>query len=145
MEKINKTQSGRGYLFRVSASDICNYDCSFCHPGQNESVKILTDEEFLRVFKVANELYKIKTLHFTGGELLMRKTLPDVIHQCRLIAGEDLDIAMTTNASLLERNLDKLVEAGLNRANISFHSIDDKKYKEFTGSKINVTDIMNTI
>lgn len=75
----------------------------------------------------------------------MRKTLPDVIHQCRLIAGEDLDIAMTTNASLLERNLDKLVEAGLNRANISFHSIDDKKYKEFTGSKVNVTDIMNTI
>ena len=145
MEKINKTQSGRGYLFRVSASDICNYDCSFCHPGQNESVKILTDEEFLRVFKVANELYKIKTLHFTGGEPLMRKTLPDVIHQCRLIAGEDLDIAMTTNASLLERNLDKLVEAGLNRANISFHSIDDKKYKEFTGSKVNVTDIMNTI
>lgn len=62
-------------MFRVSASDICNYDCSFCHPGQNESVKILTDEEFLRVFKVANELYKIKTLHFTGGRTANAKNL----------------------------------------------------------------------
>ena len=66
-EKINKTQSGRGYLFRVSASDICNYDCQFCHPSTNESVTKLTDEEFLKVFKVIDGLYKLKTLHFTGG------------------------------------------------------------------------------
>ena len=52
----------------------------------------------------------------------------------------------TTQVRAIADNIeDKLVEAGLNRANISFHSIDDKKYKEFTGSKVNVTDIMNTI
>lgn len=128
-KKINKTQSGRGYLFRVSASDICNYDCQFCHPTTNESVTKLTDEEFLKVFKMINDLYKLKTLHFTGGEPLMRKTLPKVIKQCRMIAGEELDIAMTTNAALLEDKLDELLEAGLTRANISFHSIDDEKYQ----------------
>lgn len=114
-EKINKTQSGMGYLFRVSASDICNYDCQFCHPSTNENVTKLTDEEFLKVFKAMNGLYKLKTLHFTGGEPLMRKTLPEVIRQCRMIAGDELDIAMTTNAALLETKLDELVKAGLSR------------------------------
>ena len=144
-EKINKTQSGRGYLFRVSASDICNYDCQFCHPSTNESVTKLTDEEFLKVFKAMNGLYKLKTLHFTGGEPLMRRTLPEVIKQCRMIAGDELDIAMTTNAALLEAKLDELVKAGLSRANISFHSIDDEKYQQFTGSKTKVKDIKRTI
>ena len=53
---------------------------------------------------------------------------------------QDLDIAMTTNASLLERKLDELVEAGLNRANISFHSIDDKKYKSYKGEVGKICD-----
>lgn len=75
----------------------------------------------------------------------MRKTLPEVIKQCRMIAGEELDIAMTTNAALLEDKLDELLEAGLTRANISFHSIDDEKYQQFTGSKTKVEDMKRTI
>ena len=144
-KKINKTQSGRGYLFRVSASDICNYDCQFCHPSTNESVTKLSDEEFLKVFKNLNDLFKLKTLHFTGGEPLMRKSLPQIIKQCRIIAGEDLDIAMTTNAALLENKLEELVVAGLSRINVSFHSITDKKYQQFTGSKTKVEDIKRVI
>lgn len=144
-EKINKTQSGRGYLFRVSASDVCNYDCAFCHPAQNDNVTVLTDEQFLRVFRVANELYKIKTLHFTGGEPLTRKTLPEVIRRCREMAGDELDIAMTTNASLLGNKLDELVDAGLSRANISLHSLDCEKYKTFTGTGVEVAKILDTI
>lgn len=145
VEKINNTQSGRGYLLRVSASDLCNFDCNFCHPSQNESVTKLTDEEFLKVFECINKLYKLKTLHFTGGEPLMRRSLPEVIKKCRQIAGEDLDIAMTTNASLLRENIDKLLEAGLNRANISLHSIDSEKYKKFTGRNVEVDYILDTI
>lgn len=144
-KKINNTQSGRGYLLRVSASDLCNYDCNFCHPSQNESVTKLTDDEFIKIFECINRLYKLKTLHFTGGEPLMRTTLPELIKRCREIAGDELDIAMTTNAALLRKNLDKLIAAGLSRANISLHSIDNKKYKEFTGRNIEVEDILQTI
>ena len=145
-EKINHTQSGRWYLLRVSASDICNFDCAFCHPNQNEKINdALTDEEFLKVFKNINDMYKLKTLHFTGGEPLTRKTLPDIIRKCREMAGPDLDIAITTNASLLDKYLDDLLDAGLNRANISLHSLDPDKFKSFTGTKYNVDDIIKTI
>lgn len=145
MDKINKTQSGRGYLFRISASEICNYDCAFCHPTINERVEILSNNELIQIFKEMNELYKLKTLHFTGGEPLTRRDLSDIIAQCRLMAGEDLDIAMTTNASLLGDELDKLVSAGLNRANISLHALDNSKYQKFTGRNIDVTRILETI
>ena len=142
MEKINNTQSGRGYLLRVSASDICNFDCQFCHPGINESVNRLTDDEFLKVFKAINDKYKLKTLHFTGGEPLMRKDFPELVKKCREIAGPELDIAMTSNAALLDKNLDRLVEAGLSRINISLHSIDKDKYQWFTNSKVLPENIM---
>jgi len=145
-EKINHTQSGRGYLLRVSASDICNYDCAFCHPNQNEKINdALSDKEFLKVFKNINDIYQLKTLHFTGGEPLTRKTLPNIIRKCRKIAGNELDIAVTTNASLLNLYLDRLMEAGLSRANISLHTLDSKKYKDFTGTNIDVENIIKTI
>ena len=101
MEKINQTQSGRGYLLRISASDVCNYDCAFCHPPKQDPVVRLSDQELIGVINAMNDLYVLKTVHFTGGEPLMRKSLPEVITKCRQLGGADLDFAITTNASLL--------------------------------------------
>lgn len=113
MGKINLTQSGRGYLLRVSASEICNYDCAFCHPIRDGRITRLTDEEFLQIFRMTNDLYVLKTLHFTGGEPLTRDSLPEIIKECRKLSGSALDIAMTTNASLLGQKLSALAEANL--------------------------------
>ena len=145
MDKINETQSGRGYLFRVSASDVCNYDCNFCHPSSNESVTCLTDEELIRIFRVMNDTFKLKTLHFTGGEPLMRRGLTNIIRSCRAYAGDELDIAITTNAALLDNKVDELLDAGLSRANVSIHSLNREKYMQFTNSQIEVGSILETV
>jgi GTP 3',8-cyclase len=145
MEKINKTQSKRGYLFRASSSDICNYDCAFCHPNDNEPVDILTNREFTNIFKVANSIFKLKTLHFTGGEPLMRKDISDLIGRCRDVVDSKFDIALTSNASLLDRHVDDLIEAGLSRINISLHTLDPLKYKAFTGTNMDVDKVKQNI
>lgn len=145
MEKINNTQSGRGYLFRVSASEVCNYDCAFCHPSTNERVEVLRDQDLVRIFKEMNDLFVLKTLHFTGGEPLTRKNLPEIVAQCRSIGGENLDIAMTTNAALLGARLDEIIAAGLNRANISLHALHDDKYRSFVGRDVEVKNVLRTI
>jgi cyclic pyranopterin phosphate synthase len=145
MEKINKTQSRLGYLFRASISDECNYDCQFCHPNDHEPVDILTNAEFLRIFNIVNDLFHIKTLHFTGGEPLMRRDLPELIAECRKIAGSDLEIALTTNGSLLANRLNELVSARLSRINVSLHSLNPKKYQEFTGSRYDINEIKKAI
>ncbi len=145
MEKINQTQSGRGYLFRASSSDICNYDCAFCHPNEHEPVDILTNEEFANIFRVADSMFKLKTLHFTGGEPLMRKDIADLVARCREIAGPDLDIALTSNGAIMHKRIDDLVKAGLSRANISLHTLDPLKYKQFTGTRVDVERVKDNI
>ena len=141
MAKINQTQSGRGYLFRVSVSDMCNYDCLFCRPQNHEPVDILTNEEFLNIFNIVNDLYHLKTLHFTGGEPLLRKDLTGLIDGCRKIAGNDLDIALTTNGSLLAQRSKELVSAKLSRVNVSIHSLNPAKYQKFTGTQVDIDDL----
>lgn len=141
MAKINDTQTGNGYLFRASSSDICNYDCAFCHPNENEPVDILTNDEFATIFAAANGLFSLKALHLTGGEPLMRRDLAELVARCREIGGPELDLAITTNAALLDRHLDELVAAGLSRTNISLHTLDPGKYKEFTGKNVDVTKV----
>lgn len=145
MEKINQTQSGKGYLFRASSSDICNYDCAFCHPNEHEPVDILTNEEFANIFKAADSTFQLKTLHFTGGEPLMRKDIADLVARCRDIAGPTLDIALTSNAAIMHKRIDDLVDAGLSRTNISLHTLDPLQYKEFTGTNVDVDKVKENI
>lgn len=141
----NNTQSGRGYLFRASSSDICNYDCAFCHPNEHEPVDILSNIEFINIFEAAFSLFKIKGLHFTGGEPLMRKDIAELIGACRKISGPELDIALTTNGFLLNHQLDLLRAAGLSRVNVSLHSLDPLKYKEFIRTDVNVDQIKKNV
>lgn len=145
MGKINITQSGRGYLLRISASDSCNYDCVFCHPQANQDNNVLTDDELLTLVKEINKMYKLKTIHFTGGEPLLRKNLSNIIKKCREEVEEGIDIAITTNASLLENNIDELVASGLNRINISLHTLKQEKYEKLTNSSVLVSDIKRAI
>lgn len=145
MEKINDTQTGRGYLFRASSSDICNYDCAFCHPNEHEPVDILTNKEFTSIFRAANDILLLKTLHFTGGEPLMRKDLAELVQACREVGSNDLDIALTSNGSAMHRHVDDLVKAGLSRVNFSLHTLDPLQYKTFTGTNIDVHKIQDNI
>jgi GTP 3',8-cyclase len=145
MDKINETQSGKGYLFRASSSDICNYDCSFCHPNEHEPVDILSNEEFAEIFKMANLLFQLKTLHLTGGEPLMREDVADLVARCREIAGPELDIALTTNGAKIPVFIEDLVDAGLSRTNISLHTLDPLAYKKFVGRDIEVEHVKDHI
>ena len=72
-EKINDTQSGLGYLLRIGATDLCNNDCIFCHPPKVKALNALTTEQLLEIAQVIYDNYKLKTIHFTGGEPLLRK------------------------------------------------------------------------
>jgi len=132
--KRNRTQSGRGYLFRVSSSSICNYNCLFCRPQLNEPVDILTKEEFAIIFSEINDIFEIKTVHFTGGEPLIRKDIGDLIYRTRKIGGNNLDIAITTNGSLLNEKIDEISNAGISRINVSLHTLNQNQYKKLTGT-----------
>lgn len=134
-EKINDTQSGLGYLLRIGATDLCNNDCIFCHPPKVKALNALTTEQLLEIAQVIYDNYKLKTIHFTGGEPLLRKDIVDLVKGCQKITGGEVEMAMTTNAQLLSDKIDDLANAGLKRLNVSLHSINPEKYHKLTNSK----------
>jgi cyclic pyranopterin phosphate synthase len=82
--------------------------------------QVLRYEEIVKLVKIATEL-GINKIRITGGEPLVRKDLVSFIALLREI-DEIEDISLTTNGIFLERYLDNLISAGLNRINISLDS-----------------------
>lgn len=120
---------------RISVTDRCNLNCSYCQP-RNRILKlshedILTYEEILRLVRIGIKL-GITKIRVTGGEPLVRKGIYDFLRSLKELQGLE-DISLTTNAVLLEENLDKLKKAGIKRINISLDTLDPLKFRQITG------------
>jgi cyclic pyranopterin phosphate synthase len=57
----------------------------------------------------------------------------------------EMEVALTTNGSLLEKNAWNLAESGLSRVTISLDAIDQEVHSKITDSKVLVTDILDGI
>src|SRR5918994_2098324 len=104
---------------RISVTDRCNFRCQYCMPEDikfQDKSHILTLEEMLTFAEACLELGVTK-VRVTGGEPLVRRGVVMFIGWLKDLGFED--VTMTTHGFLLEENLDGLVEAGLDRVNIS--------------------------
>ena len=119
---------------RISVTDRCNIRCFYCMPEQGvqfmERNEILSFEEIERFVRVAVRL-GITKLRVTGGEPLVRRDLPVLIRKLVAIPGIR-DLALTTNAVLLEEMAEPLYEAGLRRINIHLDTLDRERFKQIT-------------
>ncbi len=115
---------------RIQLNASCNFKCLFCHmEGTDENRYSISPEEIERAVSVAaaNGVTRVK---FTGGEPLLRKDLEEIISRVRKhITG---DISLTTNAYFLKPRARALKEAGLDRINISLHSIEKEGFEQIT-------------
>lgn len=118
---------------RVSVTPRCNFRCRYCDPlgaGAHEPPGTLGVDQ-VRVVLHAAAALGMSSVRFTGGEPLLRKELPAMI----AIAKRELripDVAVTTNASALERRLPELLDAGLDRLNISLDALDPTVFRDIT-------------
>ncbi len=119
---------------RVSVTDRCNIRCFYCMPedetGFAPRADILTFEEIERFVRVAASL-GVHKLRLTGGEPLLRRDLPRLIERLAAIPGIH-DLALTTNAVLLEQQAGALHTAGLRRLNIHLDTLDRERFKRIT-------------
>ncbi len=120
---------------RISVTDRCNFRCSYCMPKEGIECKpreeIMDYEDIMKIVKVAAE-EGISTFRITGGEPLVRLGIEKLIEKI-----SDLEtcqeVTMTTNGYLLHEKAEVLVEAGLDRVNISLDTLIAEKFKEITG------------
>ena len=126
---------------RISVTDRCNLRCIYCLPEKVtdwlDRADILHPEEFRRLAKIAATL-GVTQARITGGEPLLRPDLPQIIEAVRLgfeDAGVEPDLALTTNGIGLDRVIDSLVDAGLQRLNVSIDSLDPLRFAELARRK----------
>lgn len=119
---------------RISVTDRCNFRCVYCMPkevfGRDyeflERAELLTFEEIERMARIFVDL-GVKKIRLTGGEPLVRRGIERLIEMLAAIDG--VDLALTTNGSMLATRARGLKEAGLRRVTVSLDSLDDDVFR----------------
>jgi cyclic pyranopterin phosphate synthase len=119
---------------RVSVTDRCNFRCQYCMPADGlpwlDRDEILRFEEIERIVRLLSEM-GVTDLRLTGGEPLVRRDFPLLVRMLAAVPGIE-DLSLTTNAYLLERDADALVEAGITRVNVSIDSLQRDRFFQLT-------------
>ena len=130
-------RDGHGRLIgdlRVSVTDRCNFRCQYCMPAEGlpwlERSEVLTFEEIARLVSVLASM-GVRDVRLTGGEPLVRRGFPRLARMLTDI--EDVaEVSLTTNGFLLERDAAALVDAGIDRFNVSLDSLQRDRFYELT-------------
>jgi cyclic pyranopterin phosphate synthase len=115
---------------RVSVTDRCNFRCQYCMPAEGlpwlDRAEVLTFEEIERIVALLAQM-GVDTVRLTGGEPLVRRDFPKLAARLKAIA--DLhELSVTTNGYLLQRDAAALVEAGIDRFNVSVDSLQRDRF-----------------
>ena len=124
---------------RISITDHCNFRCRYCMPKEKfddrhqflAHTELLSFEELVRLVRIFIRL-GIEKVRLTGGEPLLRKHVEELIAELKTLVtctGKPLDIAMTTNGSLLKRLAPQLKAAGLDRVTVSLDALDEDLFQ----------------
>ena len=134
---------------RISVTDRCNFRCRYCMPRE----RFGEDHTFLprRAYLSFEEIEKVviacrplglEKVRITGGEPLLRPDLHDLISR---LSSTGVEVALTTNASLLPGQAPRLANAGLDRVTVSLDALDPKIHSQMTDSSIPVEVVLRGI
>jgi GTP 3',8-cyclase len=136
---------------RISVTDRCNFRCRYCMPKEifgrdfafMPKEQLLSFEEIERLARIFIS-QGVKKIRLTGGEPLLRKDLHLLINRLVHIDGLE-DIGLTTNGVLLEKQAQKLKDAGLKRVNVSLDALKDEIFKSINDSGVSAKHILKAI
>lgn len=115
---------------RISITNRCNVRCFYCHhDGIVAQDYEMSPDEIYRVAKIAKDIGVTK-IRLSGGEPLVRDDIVEIVRKLSPLNFKDVSI--TTNGTLLGRYAVALVEAGLDRVNVSFDTLNSETYKFIT-------------
>jgi cyclic pyranopterin phosphate synthase len=148
----------RGRLLRdlrISVTDRCNFRCTYCMPKSvfDKDYRFLPKSELLSFDEITRMAqlfvaHGVEKIRLTGGEPLLRKKLEVLIEMLTALKTLDdkpLDIALTTNASLLSKKAPALKAAGLQRVTVSLDSLDEAIFRAMNDVDFPVADVLNGI
>lgn len=140
---------------RISVTDRCNFRCVYCMPKEifgrdfqfRERSELLTFEEIERLSGIAVSL-GVRKLRITGGEPLLRRgieTLIEKLAALRTPEGHEVDLALTTNGSVLPLKAQALADAGLKRVTVSLDSLREERFQAINDVNFSVARVLDGI
>jgi cyclic pyranopterin phosphate synthase len=120
---------------RMSLTDRCDLRCRYCMPAEGlpwlPRAELLTDDEVVRLARVAVTRLGVRTIRLTGGEPLLRPGLVGIVERLAALSPRP-ELSLTTNGIGLTRLAEPLAAAGLNRVNVSLDTLDPAAFARLT-------------
>lgn len=143
------------YILFLDPSSRCNLSCNFCPCGgahkelwqENKKVNIMSYELYRNIIDdVAKFPNRLKTLRlYKEGEPLVNPRFPDMVRYAKeKNVAEKVDT--TSNATLLTHDMAlAIVDAGLDRINISIEALTAEEYYNICGAKIDFDNFLDNL
>jgi cyclic pyranopterin phosphate synthase len=95
-----------------------------------ERTQVLSFNEIERLARLF-VAHGVGQIRLTGGEPLVRRSLPTLVQQLRTIEGLS-SLSLTTNGALLGEQAASLKNAGLDRINVSLDTLQPERFRKIT-------------
>ncbi len=134
---------------RISVTDRCNFRCRYCMPRERfgdghtflPKRALLSFEEIEKFVRACIPLGLMK-VRITGGEPLLRPNLHELV---RMLGQTGVEVALTTNASLLAKHAATLADSGLDRVTVSLDALDPDIHSRMADCSVPVGDVLDGI
>ena len=143
------------YIIHIDPCDTCNFRCKFCPTGCAETMSATPNRGHgVMDFEVYKNIIdgicqfedKVKVIRlYKDGEPLLNPHFADMVRYAKK-SGCCERVDTTTNASLLTPELSlQIIDAGLDRINISVEGMGAEQYADFSRYKINFEKFVENI
>lgn len=116
----------------VEITNVCNLSCGFC-PKTTRVKEFMSLELFTRVIEESKDLCDEITMHVMG-EPLLHKEFKRFVELCE---EKEIRINLTTNATLIDKHFDTLLNKTIRRVNFSF--------QDFKSNNLNENEVLKNI
>jgi MoaA/NifB/PqqE/SkfB family radical SAM enzyme len=142
------------FIINVDPADSCNFECSFCPTGDRKLMKeigrpfrTMKWEVYTKIIDDLKEFDEpIRVLRlYKDGEPMLNTRFADMIKYAK-DSGRVLKVDTTTNGSMLNPKLNlEIIEAGLDRINISVEGVNAEQYMKFSKYKIDFDKFVDNV
>lgn len=142
------------FIVFIDPSSSCNFQCTFCPTGDRDLIKeterfqgVMNFDLFRKLIDdLASFPQSIKVLRlYKDGEPLLNKRLADMIAYAKH-SGHVPYIDTTTNGALIDPSrMGPLIEAGLDKVNISVYGMKPEQYTTFTKSDFDFAQFVTNV
>lgn len=155
MELKNALPLRTPYVIYIDPCDTCNFHCKFCPSGNISKMKGIKgrahgpmDFQMYRniIDGIGEFEEKVKVIRlYKEGEPLLNPHFAEMVRYAKE-SGCCERVDTTTNASMLTPKRSKeIIDAGLDRINISIEGVNAAQYRDFSGYKIDYDSLVRNI